>query len=771
MNVSARVVLFMSAAVLTGCSGGGGGGGSGIGSGGGPPPASGPTISSLSPGAVTAGAYDPTVYVTGTGFVAGSVVNNNGSPQPTQYLSSTFLQVTLPAANVSPGKSVSLTVSNPSAPTSNAVSLNIAPANYSVRQIADGTPSDLAWDSTNKVFYVIQTNGQLAVLDPVSGSLRAVGSPGGAADHLALSDDDTYLYLFQRGGTGVVRLLLPALTTDVTIPLQAPAYDLKVAPGLAHTFAVAFSQSATSLAIYDDATQRPTTFISEPPYVLEITWAGDASTLYGRSVQDSSNIFCKFGVAASGVVGSCPLPYPTTNGAIGTGIYFDPSQGLIYLGTGNQWSQTLDPNALQWAGRFDAPGLATVDPALGKVYFVFYTQPANATIASYSLNTQAFIAAISYPEQGTGAAARAVRWGTDGLAYLSQTGVTLVNGSFVSASPVTPSPIPANQSTVGGQQLLIIPQSANDLAWSASNQTLYLAVPGSDPVYGNSIVAMNPNSGAVVSSQRVLSDPQALALSDDGTNLYTGLLGSGAIESVALPALTPKLQIPLGWRALSGGARVALDLAVAPGSPNTLAAAIGSTDPVSPGAGGELTIFDGATPRSNSAIPTIESFDSVQWGANASTVISADGEDTALSLYTFNADSSGLSNEKIYGGAFQTFFNRIHYDGATGLIYGDDGSVVDPGTGIRVGSFPPSGRVAVDGALKKAWVIPNQPFGATLGDLVITACDLTTRSSVGTLTIPNVQGNVLRIIRWGTNGLAFATDLGFVYVVSGNFVQ
>jgi hypothetical protein len=48
---------------------------------------------------------------------------------------------------------------------------------------------------------------------------------------------------------------------------------------------------------------------------------------------------------------------------------------------------------------------------------------------------------------------------------------------------------------------------------------------------------------------------------------------------------------------------------------------------------------------------------------------------------------------------------------------------------------------------------------------------LTTNALVDAVTIPNVSGNPLRVIRWDQNGLALITDDGKLYVVGGNFVH
>jgi hypothetical protein len=321
--------------------------------------------------------------------------------------------------------------------------------------------------------------------------------------------------------------------------------------------------------------------------------------------------------------------------------------------------------------------------------------------------------------------------------------------------------------------LLIAPIPANDIVWDPTSKLIYIAVSGADPVHGNSIVGLDPTTGQSCLHKSVLSDPETLAVSGDGQYLYTGLTGSGSIERLLLPTLPPDVKMPLGWVPLTGGARFPLDLEVAPGFPRTVASASGTIDAFSPANGGNITVFDDAVPRANISDLFGQFYNSIQWGSDASTLYANDSQDTNFSFYNFPIDQSGVGQGLGYPNTFSgVFYARIQYDPITGLVYGGDGSVVDPKTASRVGSFGDSGQIVADGALNKAWRTPNQEtVSGIVGDLVIQSMDLKTFAPIESLTIPNVQGSVLRVIRWGTNGLAFNTDLGQVYILSGSFVN
>ena len=85
-----------------------------------------PTISSLNPTCATAGGPQFTLTVNGTNFVSTSTVNWNGTALTTAFVSSTQLTATVPASRIAGAGTASVTVVNPCAPTSNAVTFTIA---------------------------------------------------------------------------------------------------------------------------------------------------------------------------------------------------------------------------------------------------------------------------------------------------------------------------------------------------------------------------------------------------------------------------------------------------------------------------------------------------------------------------------------------------------------------------------------------------------------------------------------------------------------------
>ncbi len=303
-----------------------------------------------------------------------------------------------------------------------------------------------------------------------------------------------------------------------------------------------------------------------------------------------------------------------------------------------------------------------------------------------------------------------------------------------------------------GFAVSVINQAANDLAFDPLHRVILLSVPSTAAAHGNTISALDL-SGNVISSQFAGSEPNVLALSGDSQFVYAGIDGGAQVKRYALPAFTLDTSYSLGTSFFSGGL-TALDLQVAPGASHTSAVVSSGFNP-----SGKITIFDDATPRANEFINA----GPIQWGTDASTLFSSSLLNQDLLTLLVDANGITLNHD------FPSFLTgrRLHFDATTGRLYGENGAVLDPATGLPVATFKSSGLMVVDSQLNAAYFL-EQPFN---GSAVIDAFDLTHFVKTGSITIPGVNGIAGRLVRWGENGLAFNTHDGHIFLVGGNFVS
>jgi hypothetical protein len=341
------------------------------------------------------------------------------------------------------------------------------------------------------------------------------------------------------------------------------------------------------------------------------------------------------------------------------------------------------------------------------------------------------------------------------------------NGGVSAASTFFIGATGGTSSTGTGFAVAVVNQASKDLVFDPAHGEIFLSVPNT-VANGNTISVLDLATATIVGEQFAGSSPDVLAMSDDNQFLYAGIHGSASVQRFTLPALAQDIDYSLGTVA---GGPFALDLQVAPGFPHTTAVTL-AVSSSTPSAQGGITIFDDGTAR-----PTIAKgfgpggggdvlYDSLQWGSDATTLFAANDEDTGFDFYTLSVNSSGVSLNQDFPGDFSTFSNRIHFDSGTKLVYADDGHVVNPSTGSVVGNFGVAGPMVPDSTLNAAFfIISGSP------SVTIESFNLTTFAVVSSVTIPNVTGNPLRLIRWGQNGLAFNTDGGEIVLVGGSFVH
>jgi IPT/TIG domain len=314
------------------------------------------------------------------------------------------------------------------------------------------------------------------------------------------------------------------------------------------------------------------------------------------------------------------------------------------------------------------------------------------------------------------------------------------------------------------------------LVWDASRSRIYAALPGTT-TNGNSLVAIDPLTGATTAPVYVGSDPKLLALSSDASHLWVSLDGANAIQRVTLPNLTPDSRIDLPPSRYNAR-QIALAMQAAPANPDTVAVILGNYDFSSPDTGG-VAIYDGAVQRSTTIAGSDPDMTWLQWGPDDRTLYGQNGADTSFDFYVMNVDASGVRMGTDYGYVFPNFFIQSHYDRATGRVYADDGRVFDPSTGTLAGAFNLRDFVLTYACIPD----PVEPIVIFLGrdmsqfssnsGVTLRAFDKNTYRQLGNLLIPDATGAPRNLIRWGRAGVAFNTiheiagEIPAVYIVDG----
>jgi hypothetical protein len=209
-----------------------------------------------------------------------------------------------------------------------------------------------------------------------------------------------------------------------------------------------------------------------------------------------------------------------------------------------------------------------------------------------------------------------------------------------------------------------------------------------DPVHGQIYVELPVDFNGVAHiaaldpTTMVLGPPAALnangtgamIVSDDGQYLYVGVI-DGTVQRFRLPSLVPDVTIPMGNDA-KGNKLYAIDIAVAPGMPHTIAVAQSLSEYTGGvNASGSVAIFDDAVPRTSPAPSAAvgTQVDYLSWGSDAATLFGTSHERTGLFTMSVNSQGIGVSQNQ---GSFSG--TRMHF--ANALLYLDGGQIIDPTT-------------------------------------------------------------------------------------------
>ena len=512
LSAGLAFILFLLS-FFSGC-----GGGNTDGGGGNPPPPAAPTLRSIVPSSVVAGASGVTIQANGTNFRSSSTIQWNASSLQTTFVSSTQLTATVPAYDVANVGTAQVTVSNHQAGVadSGALTFTIAspPATSAWVRALNYSPKDITWDAVhgNLIASLGSDDGvspnTLLVIDPISGNVQTTVATGHGPHLLSVSSDASYLWVGLDGDSAVQRYTLPDLQKDILISLPPDprggaqqAVSLEAARKNPHTVAVdAGNGMGWNIYVFDDAVQRSKSISilsAGLPFVDWLQWGKDESILYGTQYQtiDSPGGVVSMSVDASGV---SRLPgdggFP---GGTGLRSYFSPTTGLMY-----SYLMVADPAQLANVGQYNLLGdmwQCVPDANIGRYYCLVEPQQygPGAELWVFDLARFNLLERVDLSGVVTGGFGRLIRWGNAGLALTSYTdmyggngGLFLIDGPAVNPN-VAPDTSLGTATTVYPLMLSLRPESA-----SAGSQNATVSVTGQN-FAPNSVASWSLQLGTV----------------------------------------------------------------------------------------------------------------------------------------------------------------------------------------------------------------------------------------------------------------------------------
>lgn len=291
--------------------------------------------------------------------------------------------------------------------------------------------------------------------------------------------------------------------------------------------------------------------------------------------------------------------------------------------------------------------------------------------------------------------------------------------------------------------------TTHDIIYNPVDNKIYASIPSSAGGSGNSVVPIDVPTGTVGTPIFVGSEPNKLAISDDGNYLYVGLNGAAAVRRVNLISQTAEIQFSLGSNFC--GSFFAEDIVVLKDNPNAVAISRSNTV-CSPRHEGVAIYDDGImrpiTTPGHTGSNVIEPSDSssILYGYNSET--------TEFGFYIMSVFSTGITVTSSTSGLIYGFNTNIRF--GDGLIYATTGAVIDPSALALIGTYDVTGLVYPDSARGLVYFLSLNQFKVF---------NQTTFVPITSLTIPGVAGTVGSLIKVGQDLFAFRTSAEQVFLI------
>ncbi len=293
--------------------------------------------------------------------------------------------------------------------------------------------------------------------------------------------------------------------------------------------------------------------------------------------------------------------------------------------------------------------------------------------------------------------------------------------------------------------------AADDLACDPVSGAV-LATVSSAGDFQDQLLAIDPTTATITNAYNVGSTPGQMEISPSGQSLYVSLSNNYALRRFDL--VTHSMGSIISYGASTDGPLRATDFAVVGGMADSVVVALASLQYY-----GSVRRYDSGVPAPISLggqiYPTL-----LTCSPTSPVVYALDSSFAVLGRFSVNpVGSVVVTNGSITGAGRHFAYNQ-------GVLYAESGEAVAADTFTLLGKYATAGPVVVDQPTRRALFVdyPNY-FNCR-----IKVYDRDSFNFINSMLLPSVAGVPIRLIRWGTNGLAFNTAYGEVWFVQSDLV-
>jgi hypothetical protein len=422
-----------------------------------------PVISSLNPSTATAGSPTFTLTVNGGGFTTGSVVQWNGSPLVTNFVSSTQLQATVLASQVASPGSIPVTVISNTLP-SNSVKFTVtaAAAITSISPtsaIAGGPAFTLTVNGSGfQSGAAVQWNGNPLTTTFVNASRITASVPAN---------------LISNAGTAQITVLSGAVTSNpVTFTINPAPVVSTISPNTATAGGPAFTLTVNGTGFSAGSTIRWNTVTLSTRFVSATQLTATVPATLIASAGTTPVTVVTGGVTSNAVNFTVIAPPVISNLSPSAATAGGPAFTLTVNGSGFasgaivRWNQTSLATSFVSANRLTAPVLASLIASVGTAQITVSSGGVISNAVTFTIVAGPAIGALIPPSTAAGGPAFTLTITGSGFASgaVVHWNSTQLQTVVVSAGQITASVTANLIATVGSAQITVVSGGATSNA-------------------------------------------------------------------------------------------------------------------------------------------------------------------------------------------------------------------------------------------------------------------------------------------------------------------
>lgn len=376
--------------------------------------------------------------------------------------------------------------------------------------------------------------------------------------------------------TGTITLGAPAPSSGISVSLSSNSANagvpgsVTITPGATSaTFSIAtqvVSSQSTAVITASYAQSSLTASVSLSPYILTLFTLSPNSVLGGANSTGTvtlNDVAPAAGVSVSLTSSSTSILVPATVSvpAGATSATFTVTTQAVATQASGTVTATVASTTLSANLTLTAPTLTglslnptTVQSGSGSTGTITISSAAPSTGLTITLTSNN--AAVTVPTSvSVAAGAKTATFKVTTTSVYTQTVATITgvdpSGTSLSA-----------QLTLNIQPVQIIPIQVSDIAFDAVAGNIWVSVPSTGGQYANSVVAVNPISGAIGTVINMGATPNHIRLTDDGQYAYVDCPSDGTVRQA-------NIKTGKAGGIFKSNAGDLYDLETIPGSPNS----------------------------------------------------------------------------------------------------------------------------------------------------------------------------------------------------------